>query len=714
MSIPLRVLLVEDSEHDAELLVRELQRGGFDVSYECVETAETMREALIREDGRAWDIILCDYSMPKFDALSAIKLIRELDLHIPCIVVSGHMGEEHAVETMRAGAHDYIMKDSLERLCVAVQRELEEAKGYVARKQAEAGLQRSMRALHALSACNEALIHASEEQGLLDEICRIIVEIADYKMAWVGYAMHDDEKSVKPIAHWGYEDRYVDNLGITWDNSGRGKGPTGTAIRSGKAVVCQDILHDSRCAPWRESAQKHGYASSAAFPLVYGDTILGALNIYSRAVDGFHGEELDLLQRMANNIAYGINVLRVEETKQLLQKELLQAQKMEAIGQLTGGIAHDFNNILVAILGYTDLALLQCNQQGMDELGELLRPVKEAGERARDLIAQMMVFSRSDKRESRRISVQAVVEEAIKMLRASLPSSMEIVSHFPQRELFIYEDPVRLHQMVMNLCINARDAMDAVGRVVITLRRSQGVKAKCASCQAVIPNQAFVELSVSDAGTGMDSLLLSRVFEPFFTTKEVGKGTGMGLSVVHAIVHEMGGHILVNTESGKGTEIQLLLPEMATPEAESIATGQENTQRLFAEKGSRILVVDDEKPVASLLKDLLEAYGYVVDMTTNSQAAYVKFEHNPEGYDLVITDQTMPYMMGYELAQKMLALKPDLPVILCTGYSEEVHETRAKDGGIKSYIQKPWDNKYLLKVVKELLAESALVAKPQR
>ena len=376
--------------------------------------------------------------------------------------------------------------------------------------------------------------------------------------------------------------------------------------------------------------------------------------------------------------------LKAEQERLALQ--LQQAQKMEAIGQLTGGIAHDFNNILAAILGYTGLAMDRFCTDKDSKLTSYLTEVKTAGERARDLIAKMLAFSRGTRSKPVSMDVAPLVKEVVKTLHSVIPSSITIEMNVQENLPAVLFDPVQMHQALMNLAINARDAMGMQGRMIITLRARDLVHATCDSCHHDIQG-GYVELSLSDTGEGISRENLRRIFDPFFTTKEVGKGTGMGLSMVHGLMHEHGGHILVESQSGKGATFQLLFP------VSRVAADLRPMGHLEAHEhqkvSARILVVDDESMVGNMLGEVLEAHGHQATIFTNSVKMLAEFTAAPQNWDLIITDQTMPSLTGVELATQIHAIRPDIPIILCSGYSNVISEEDAEKAGIKSYLQKP-------------------------
>ncbi len=377
---------------------------------------------------------------------------------------------------------------------------------------------------------------------------------------------------------------------------------------------------------------------------------------------------------------------RLEAEQDRLRGQLQQAQKMEAIGQLTGGIAHDFNNILAAILGYTGLALDRFVPDKESKLASYLKEVQTAGERARDLIAKMLAFSRGAKGESVALDAPPLVKEVVKTLRSVIPSTIELDAHIEEHLPAILSDPVQLHQVIMNLAINARDAIGEHGRIEIGLHNIGHLHASCDSCHHDIDGE-YVELSFSDTGSGIPPEILRRIFDPFFTTKEVGKGTGMGLSMVHGIMHEHGGHIRVHSVPGKGTTFRLLFPIALARQTEAepqLLSGKTNVRA-----SARILVVDDESTVGRMLGEVLEAHGHQPTVLTGGAQALAVFESDPQGYDLVISDQTMPGMSGSELAQQLLAIRPDLPIFLCTGYSDTIDAEGAKKIGVRHLFQKP-------------------------
>jgi len=396
----------------------------------------------------------------------------------------------------------------------------------------------------------------------------------------------------------------------------------------------------------------------------------------------------------------------VQEERRRMDERMQQAQKMEAIGQLTAGIAHDFNNILASIIGYTDLAMTRCVGEGQEKLGEYLGQVYHAGERARDLIQQMLTFSRTGDSKAQPLDPVPLIKETIKMLGATLPASIHLKfdgsdENIPQ----IHAEPVQLQQLIMNLCINARDAMHGKGELTVGLAFCQHTGDECASCHESISGD-YVELMVSDTGQGMDRHTLSHLFEPFFTTKEVGEGTGLGLSMVHGIMHDSHGHIRVDSAIGKGTSFRLLF-EPVESDGKPLSENPAIDVPAAGGEGQRILIVDDEKAILGFMRVWLSRAGYEIQTFDDSRRALAYFQQNPEQVDLMITDQTMPAMTGVELAAEILELRPEFPVILCSGYSEQIDMEMAAAVGIRSFVNKPYDRGPMLAMIHELLKASS-------
>lgn len=340
MSIPIRVLIIEDSEVDARLMVRELRKADYAPTWERVETAEAMRTALERQ---AWDVILSDYKMPHFSGPAALELLHDIGLDLPFVVVSGTIGEENAVAMMKAGAHDYILKGNLTRLAPAIAREMREAEVRQARRRAQEELVVVNRGLHLLSAVNQALLRATDEAELLHQVCDIAVTVGGYRMVWVGRAEDDPEKTVCPVCFAGHDDGYLQTIRISWDaESEWGRGLTGVAIRTGQPAFARDITAAPEYTPWQEEALKRGYRSSIALPLKINHHVLGALNLYGALPDAFPPEEMKLLTELANDLAYGITALRTREQRVRAEAALRDSQQ-----QLAFVLDHSPDNIFL-------------------------------------------------------------------------------------------------------------------------------------------------------------------------------------------------------------------------------------------------------------------------------------------------------------------------------------------------------------------------------
>jgi PAS domain S-box-containing protein len=393
---------------------------------------------------------------------------------------------------------------------------------------------------------------------------------------------------------------------------------------------------------------------------------------------------------------------RASEERLSLERQLRQAQKMEAIGHLTGGIAHDFNNLLAAIMGYVALAAEKLEDGAPADPRKLAGYLDEAllgCRRARDLVQQMLTFSRGQRGTPRPLALREAVAESLKLVRSSLPATIEIRSDPGADAPAVLFDPVQLDQVMLNLSINARDAMEGSGRLTVSTRKVHGLHAVCSSCRKSFRGD-FAELAVEDAGPGIAPEVMERMFEPFFTTKEVGRGSGMGLATVHGIVHEHGGHIVVDPGRVVGTRFRMLLPVLAGAQPQlPPAPRAAAPARREALKG-RVLIVDDEAGVARFMQELLEGWGLSASAATNPASAARLFAADPAAYDLVITDQMMPGRSGVSLAKELLALRADLPVVLYSGHMDRATEAESRAAGIRAVLAKPVEPEVLYGILK--------------
>jgi PAS domain S-box-containing protein len=395
---------------------------------------------------------------------------------------------------------------------------------------------------------------------------------------------------------------------------------------------------------------------------------------------------------------------QAEAERARLEQQLRQAQKMEAIGHLTDGIAHDFNNILTSVMGYIVMGMDKAEQLGEAKLARYLERAHQSSQRARELIQQMLTFSRGQRGEPRALALAPLIQEAVKWLDVSLPSSIELGIDLAPNLPPALLDPVPIEQVIMNLCINARDAMAGRGAIRIGLRLAEQAGAVCASCRKAVSGR-FIELAVADTGPGIAPEVLERMFEPFYSTKEVGKGSGMGLAMVHGIVHEYGGHVLVRTTPGQGTRFQVLFPPLSRVEAaDSTGTSAGETAGGRCLRG-RVLVVDDEPAVGEFMQDLLEEWGLSVTVCNDSLEGRDCFIRNPHAFDLAVLDQTMPRLTGLELARDLLRSRADLPVILYTGHREALSESQVQAAGVRALMRKPVDVTKFHALLETLLPE---------
>jgi two-component system, cell cycle sensor histidine kinase and response regulator CckA len=511
MGTPLRVLLIEDSDDDSLLTVRELKQGGYDVEFERVDTPDALKSSVT---SRRWDLVISDFSMPKFTGRDALRLVRSLGSTAPFIFVSGTMGEDTAVAALKEGAQDYLVKTNLKRLVPAVQRELKEA----------------------------------QEQ--------------------------------------------------------------------------------------RE--------------------------------------------------------------RQRLEQHVHQLQKFEAIGRLAGGIAHDFNNVVGAILGWAELGCEEAESGSRfhDRFDKIRKQALWAGR----LTSQLLAFARRQVLQPKKIKLNTLAEETVSLLRRTLGEHVEICILSDEDLNVISADPAQVEQALMNLCLNARDAMPDGGQLLIETRNAQIGEAYCRQ-NAFGRVGDFVMLAVSDTGTGMDTGTLEKVFEPFFTTKELGRGTGLGLATVYGIVKQHDGFINAYSELGKGSAFRLYFPT---------ATGVQDQRTVNSEddlcKGTEtILLADDHVGLRESAREMLEGLGYRVIQATNGAEALEEFKSNPSGIDLLVIDVVMPILDGPEAFAQISKIRPDVRAIFTSGYSSESKSLKSAIEQGYSFLQKPYGLKALSQAVRHAL-----------
>ena len=543
-----------------------------------------------------------------------------------------------------------------------------------------------------------AIVRARDELALVSEVCRIVVEEGGYRLAWVGYAEDDAERTVRPVAHAGFEGAFLESAHVSWADTERGQGPIGRAIREARPVVVRHAASAAEAAsPQGEAgeAARGGYAALIALPL-RDDRVFGALAVYAPDPEAFDAEETELLVELADDLSYGIRARRTEAERKKLESQFMQAQKMEALGRLAGGVAHDFNNLLTAINGYGEM--IREAMRPEDPLRADVAEICEAGRRAAQLTRQLLIFSRRAGPEAKLVDLNELVAGLGKMLRRLIGEDVELtVTPAPARFL-VSADSGQLEQMILNLAVNARDAMPRGGRLSIAV-------------EAVDPAEAgrrgrpgrWATLRVADTGHGMTDEVRAHLFEPFFTTKGEGKGTGLGLATVYGIVEQAGGQVEVKSAPGAGTEFRIHLPR-ADERAEGQPYGAPvELPGAGGPQSGTVLVVEDDPRVRGLVRRVLESSGYAVMEACDGASAVVLLEDPARKLDLVLTDVVMPGMSGSEVAERVGRLRPGMPVLFMSGYNDDVDLRRQiRETGLP-FLPKPFLPDALLAKVRTLL-----------
>jgi PAS domain S-box-containing protein len=632
VSVPLRVLIAEDSEADALLLVRELKRGGYEPTCERVDTASAMKAALERQ---AWDLVIGDYNMPAFSSTAALALLRERGLDVPFICVSGTISEEQAVATMKAGASDYFAKGQLARLVPAIARELREAKGRSALRASEASYGTLVE--HA-----PVGIYRSNLAGRLLSVNAALVRILGYDSA-ADVLQLDMARDV--YADPAERQRLVDRDSHT------------------------DRDYDEVEATWR---RRDG----------------GLLNVQL---------SVRAVRNAARQVEYYEAFVRDVTEQRRLQQQLVQAQKMEAVGRLAGGIAHDFNNLLTVITSYSDLLL---EDLGLDDpKRDDVEQIRKAAESAASLTRQLLAFSRQQVLEPRVVDLNAVVSGLRKMLQRVIGEDVEFATTLAPDLGAVRADVGQLEQVLLNLAVNARDAMPTGGSLTIETANAELDPSYTRTHHQAAAGQ-FAMLAVSDTGVGMDEATKARIFEPFFTTKGLGQGTGLGLATVYGIVKQSAGFIWVYSEPGHGTSFKIYLPRVDEPVDQGAALPAAAGGRRGTET---VLVVEDAAAVRAVTRQVLERHGYTILEAPNGEAALQVAATHDGPIHLLLTDVVMPVLSGRPLAERLARLRPETRVLYTSGYTDEsIVRHGILEPGI-AYLQKPFTPDSLAHKVRDVL-----------
>jgi signal transduction histidine kinase/CheY-like chemotaxis protein len=470
-----------------------------------------------------------------------------------------------------------------------------------------------------------------------------------------------------------------------------------------KGTACETVLERGfRIYPSHLSDQFKGPAeyaylaleSYAGYPLVNAaGRAIGLISVVSRRPLTQPEFIESVLRIFAVRVNAEVGRLAAEERRIRLEDQLRQAQKMEAIGQLTGGIAHDFNNLLTSIMGYLVLAIEREAAIADPVMSGYLAQAHRSCERARDLVRQMLMFSRGQRGSPRSIALDRLVTELLETLRHTIPATTELLVDASPGVPPVSADPLQVEQVLLNLCINASDAVGEVGTVRISVKAAEVHGQFCGGCRAGVDGD-FVEMCVEDDGQGMTPEVLARLFEPFFSTKETGKGTGMGLAMVHGIVHEHRGHVLVESAAGRGSRFRVLWPLGSCIDGDTSHTHGDRpiaTGRARPRMQGSVLIVDDEAMVGEFMRELLTSWGIEATFARGGQVALDLVAADPRRFKLVISDQTMPRFTGLALAQRLHEIRPGLPVILYTGYSDKLDDEALRVAGVATVLRKPVD-----------------------
>ncbi len=744
---------------DAELLLHELRSSGFEPQWVRVEDEESYLRHLSPE----WDVVLSDHELPQFSSTRALELLNERELKVPFIIVSGTIGEEIAVKSIKNGAADYLLKDRLVRLGHAVRQAMAQARLRIERERAKTEIRESEerfrqfgdninKVLWMTEVASEKLIYVSRAFEMIWG--RPTSELLESKDAWMATIHPEDRPMVETTKRQkpdGGTDivyrivrpdggvRYIQDRTFSVRNSaGEVYRVAGVAediterrlveerlrhqaamLEMAKDAIIVRDFHTEQITFWNKGAERmYGWTAEEALEHKIGELLCVDPSLPGRITqelsekEEWNGETRHItktgkklvvnaratLIRDASGAPQGVLSINADVTEQRkLEAQFLRAQRMESIGTLASGVAHDLNNILAPIM--MSVPLLRGPLSAESREG-IISTIEMSAERGAQIVKQVLAFGRGLEGERKPMSVRASISELAKIMRETFPKDIRVETSTAADLWLVFGDPTQIHQVLLNLCVNARDAMPSGGRLRLKVRNLE-VDAHYAAIVSELKPGRYVLVEVQDDGTGIPPEIVDRIFDPFFTTKGVGKGTGLGLSTVLGIVKSHGGAVQVNTEPGKGTTFSVYLP--AAPEEAVEGGGASALELLPHGNGEVILVVDDEATIRGAAKTVLNAHGYQVLTASDGTEALAIFAAQAGRIAAVITDLMMPFMDGIALIRALRKMQPNVPIAASTGLGDKPQLAELRSLGVAPLLNKPYGADALLKVTYELI-----------
>lgn len=644
---PIRVLLLEQNQDDVGLSLRALTQDGFCVESDGARTCEEF-EQKVRDN--SYDVVLADYQLAGWTGIDALRMIESMGLNLPLILVTGTLGEERAVECIRLGVSDYVLKHQLSRLPTAVRHALQQKEMWEERARNVKLLEQSAASFRFLFVKNPIPMMVCDRETLR------YLEVNDICVEQYGYSRKEFLQMCAPDIRSPEEAARLDEF-----------------LKRGVAELAHAGI-------WQHKTKS-------------GKTIDAEIML--------HGMEF------SSRPAWLIAALSVTEKREL-EAQLWQAQKFEAIGQLAGGIAHDFNNMLGAILGWVELGIDESSQS--PPLQGYFRKVQHQAERAAGLTKQLLAFARRQILEPRNIDLNQTVRDTTGLFGKIIGSNIDLELSLMENLPAVKADPTQTEQVVMNLCLNARDAMPHGGRLEVQSTRVEIDETTCHWHKEAKPG-VYVRLSVCDTGMGMDAATKLRIFEPFFTTKETGKGTGLGLAMVYGIVKQHGGFVQVESELGHGSKFHVFFPaaragELAKREIASCVPVRGGNET--------VLIVEDHDGLREVATTTLEALGYRVRAARDGEEAVREFKERRNEIALVLLDVALPKLSGPKVYDYISGERPDIPVLFVTGYSADNEMLRSIQRRNLPLLLKPYGPRDLAQKVREALDLTPQLARKSR